>query len=111
MLIHKNIFLFCIRHMCIYLSCTNRAMPKHFLDIPDIYILFQQKCGKRMSEHMWSDMLADSGKLRIAVYHEPDRLIRQLMMQSVYKEVSTGFNVLLKGFLIQLQGGKYFRAA
>ena len=52
----QNIHLFCHRYMGIYLRNVNRAVPKHFLDIADIHICFQQACGEGMAEHMRGNM-------------------------------------------------------
>ena len=40
-----------------------------------INVLLQKKSGKRVTEHMWSHMLVNTGKLSIVIYHETDRLI------------------------------------
>ena len=72
---NQNIFLLCIRNMCINFRCADRTVPQHFLDVPDIHILFQQQGGKGVSEHMRGNVLADVGKLCITVNHEADRLI------------------------------------
>jgi len=86
--------------MGVYLCCTDGAVSKHLLDVPDIHVLFKQKCGKGMPEHMRGDMLADSGKLCIAVYHKSDGLIREFMVQSVDEKVSAGINIFLESFLV-----------
>lgn len=72
---NQNIFLLCIRNMCINFRCTDRAMSQHFLDVPDIHILFQQQGGKGVPEHMRGNVLADLGKLCIAVNHKADGLV------------------------------------
>ncbi len=74
MFIDKNIFLFCIGDMCVYFCCADRAVAKHFLNIPDIHILFQQQGGKRMSEHMWGNVLADACQGGVAVDHKTNGL-------------------------------------
>ena len=44
-------------------------MAKHLLNIADIDILFKEKSSKRMSEHMWGNMLANVGKCCIVIDH------------------------------------------
>ena len=87
--------------MRIDLRRTDRAMPQHPLDIPNIHILLQQQSRKGMPKHVRSDMLADAGQLRIPVDHKPHGLIRQLMPQSVHKEIPAGSNILPEAFFVQ----------
>ena len=54
-----------------------------------------------MAEHMRGDVLADAGKLGVAVYHKADGLVGKLVPESVDKEVSAGGNVFCKDFLVQ----------
>ena len=75
--------------MRINLCCTDRTVPKHPLDISDINILFQQKRGEGVPEHMGCDMLADTGQFSIMIDHKADGLVGQLMLESVYKEISS----------------------
>lgn len=81
---------------CVYISVVLiRTVSENSLYIADINILLQQKRGKRVSKHMRRNMLLDFGKFCISVYHKANRLVRQLIMQSVYKEISARYNVLL----------------
>lgn len=41
-----------------------------------------------MTEHMWSDMLLNICNLAVFVNHFPYRLIRQVISDTVYKEVT-----------------------
>lgn len=52
-------------------------MTEYPLYVPDIDVLFQQERGKGVAEHMWGNVLADTGKLCVAVYHKADRLVRE----------------------------------
>lgn len=61
-----------------------------------------------MAEHMRGDMLADTGELCIVVYHEPDELVGQFMLEPVHKEIAAGINVFFKSLLIQIQGRYHF---
>lgn len=76
MLRSKDIPLFRHRHMGINLCNINRAVPKHFLDIPDINIRFQKACCKGMAEHVGRDMQIYGGKGGVLVYHPAHGLIR-----------------------------------
>ena len=76
MLIHQNILLLSVGHMGIDFSRADRTVSKHFLNIADVDILFQQQSSKGVSEHMGSNMLFYSGKIGIAVDHKTDRLVR-----------------------------------
>ena len=57
-------WMFCCQNIPLFRHCNmgidfrdiDGAMPKHFLDIADVYICFQQACGEGMPEHMWGDM-------------------------------------------------------
>lgn len=100
MFIYKDIFLLGIRYMGIDFGGTDRAMSKHSLDITDVYVLFKQQCGKRMTEHMWSYMLFNSGNLGIVVNHETDRLVRELIFKFIYEKIMAAGDVFLKSFLI-----------
>ena len=71
----ENIFLFGHGYVGIDLSNINGAVSKHSLYIPDINVLLQKEGGEGMPEHMGSDMLANSGKLNVAVNHKAHRLI------------------------------------
>lgn len=64
-----------------------------------------------MPEHMRSDVLADVGKLGVAVYHKADGLIGEPMLQSIYKEKAANFDIFHKSFLVQIQGGEDIRVA
>lgn len=75
MLIRQDIPLFCHCHMCIYLCYINRAMPKHFLDISDIYVRLQEARSESMAEHMGRDMQLYCGEGGVLVYHPADRLV------------------------------------
>ena len=111
MFVDKNILLLGIRYMGIDFGRTDGAVSQHFLDIPYIHILFQQESGKGMPEHMGRNMLADTGLLRIPVYHKTDGLVRKLSLQPVYKEISAGFDIGGKGFSVQMQRSQHFRIA
>lgn len=54
---------------------------------------------------MRRQVLIDSGKLCIPVNHETYRLIRQPVMPSVYKIISTDADIFPKYILIERQGG------
>ena len=75
--------------MCINFGCANGTMSKHSLYVSNINILFQQKRGEGVPEHMGCDMLADTGQFSIMIDHKADGLVGQLMLESVYKEIST----------------------
>ena len=75
MLMNQNILLFGTRHMRINFRSAYGAVSKHSLYIPDINVLLQKEGGEGMPEHMGSDMLANSGKLNVAVNHKAHRLI------------------------------------
>ena len=77
---HKNILLLCIRHMRVYFCCADRAVTEYPLYVPDIDVLLQQERGEGVAEHMRGDVLADTGKLCVAVYHKADRLVRELFL-------------------------------
>ena len=87
--------------MCVYFCCADGAVSKYLLYVPDIDVLFQQERGKGVAEHMGGNMLADTGKLCIAVYHKADRLVREFVLQPVDKEVPADGDIFLKGFLVQ----------
>ena len=75
--------------MRINLRGADRTVPQHLLNIADINILLQQERGERVPEHMGCDMLADTGQFSIMIDHKADGLVGQLMLESVYKEIST----------------------
>ncbi len=76
MFIHQNILLLSAGHMGIDFCRADRTVSKHFLNIADVDILFQQQSSKGVSEHMGSNMLFYSGKIGIAVDHKTDGLVR-----------------------------------
>ena len=73
--VKQNILLFPAGHMGINFRCADGAVSQHFLDIPDIHILFQKQGGERMPEHMRRQMLFNTGKLRVMYNHVADRLV------------------------------------
>lgn len=101
---YQNIFLLRIRHMCINFRCADRAMPKHFLDIADIHVLFQEECGEGVAEHVRGDVLFDSGDLGVVIDHKAHGLIGQFAPPFVYKEIAAGGDLLLKEIAVQCYG-------
>ena len=75
MFICQDISLLCHCHMCIYLCYINRAMSKHFLDIPYVHVCFQEARRESMAEHMGRDMQLYCGEGGVLVYHPADRLV------------------------------------
>lgn len=102
---HQDIPLLMGRDMRIDLRCHNRAVSKNLLDIADIHILFQQKRGKGMAEHMRRNMLGKLSRIRVAVDHKPDGLLGKASAETVAEEKSGVCNLLLKKVPVNLKGG------
>ena len=71
----QDITLLCCCDMRIDFRDIDRTVPQHLLDIPYVYIRFQQRSGKGMPEHVRGDVLLYAGKSGVFVYHSPDRLV------------------------------------
>ena len=61
-----------------------------------------------MPEHMRRQVLLNIGKPGIAVDHKADRLIRQFLLQPVYKKISAQLNIFLKCSLVQNKCREHF---
>lgn len=72
----KNIPLFGHSNMGIYLGNVYRAVPKHFLDVTDVHIRFQQACSESMAEHMRRNMHFYSRNCSVLIDHPAYRLVR-----------------------------------
>lgn len=64
------------RNMCVDLRDIDRAMPQHFLYIPDIHICLQKAGSEGMAEHMRRDMQVNGRQSRIPINHPAHRLVR-----------------------------------
>ena len=89
----EYIFLLRQSNMCINFCYCYGAMTKHFLDIPNIDIGFQQACCEGMSKHMWGYMQVDGSKRAVFVNHSSDRLIRHRTGIGTHKKIAALINL------------------
>ena len=61
--------------MRIDFSNVNGAVAKHFLNVADVYICFQQAGGEGVPEHMGRDMHLDCCQGTVSIYHSPNGLV------------------------------------
>ena len=69
------------------------TVSKHFLNIADIHIGFQQTGGECMAKHMRRNVQVDSCQRSVFVNHSPDRLIGQGCAVMVCKKMPAAFDL------------------
>ena len=57
----QNVTLLGKRNMCVDLGDVDGTMTKHFLNVADVYIRFQQTGCESVAEHVRGDVLVDCG--------------------------------------------------
>lgn len=82
--------------MCVDLGDINGTMAKHFLNVADVYICFQQTGCESVAEHVRGDVLVDCGTRSVLVDHPPDRLIGERASALVDKKVVAASDFILK---------------
>lgn len=84
----QDLFLFFQVDLGIDLGGHDRTMAKQGLDILDIDVVFQEQGGKGMTEDMRGHLLADLGYSCKIADKDADRLIGELIAQTIDQEVT-----------------------